>query len=79
MPVAVDFDRLIGEPRRVPGIGWAVPCDVVGLDSKKAKKSVKVLLFIRSRPAVIRIQSGIRPLRGLPAGIPRSIVTFCTL
>ncbi|VDO92600.1 unnamed protein product [Heligmosomoides polygyrus] len=41
MPVAVDFDRLIGEPRRVPGIGWAVPCDVVGLDSKKAKKSVK--------------------------------------
>ncbi|XGW06492.1 hypothetical protein V3C99_016641 [Haemonchus contortus] len=41
MPVAVDFDQLIGEPRRVPGIGWAVPCDVVGLDSKKAK-SVKV-------------------------------------
>ncbi|KAK6019085.1 hypothetical protein OSTOST_15292, partial [Ostertagia ostertagi] len=41
MPVAVDFDQLIGEPRRVPGVGWAVPCDVVGLDSKKAK-SVKV-------------------------------------
>ncbi|WKY13753.1 hypothetical protein Q1695_004525 [Nippostrongylus brasiliensis] len=37
MPVAVDFDHLIGEPRRVAGHGWAVPCDVVGLDSKKAK------------------------------------------
>ncbi|VDL64502.1 unnamed protein product [Nippostrongylus brasiliensis] len=24
MPVAVDFDHLIGEPRRVAGLGWAV-------------------------------------------------------
>ncbi|KAK6034443.1 hypothetical protein COOONC_28054, partial [Cooperia oncophora] len=50
MPVAVDFDQLIGEPRRVPGIGWAVPCDVVGLDSKKAK-SVKV----RFHPSLVEL------------------------
>ncbi|VDM59873.1 unnamed protein product [Angiostrongylus costaricensis] len=31
LPVAVDFDRQIGEPRCIPGKGWAVPCDVVGL------------------------------------------------
>lgn len=42
MPVVVDFDQVVGEPQRIPGVGWTVPCDVVGLTSKKAKL-VKVL------------------------------------
>ncbi|CAJ0590194.1 unnamed protein product [Cylicocyclus nassatus] len=47
MPVVVDFDKQIGEPQRVPGVGWAVPCDVVGLTSKKAK-----MVKVRFHPSV---------------------------
>ncbi|KAJ1364770.1 hypothetical protein KIN20_024927 [Parelaphostrongylus tenuis] len=51
MPVAVDFDRQIGEPRLIPGKGWAVPCDVVGLGSKKAK-----LVKVRFHPSVAKLE-----------------------
>ncbi|VDL75346.1 unnamed protein product [Nippostrongylus brasiliensis] len=55
MPVAVDFDHLIGEPRRVAGLGWAVPCDVVGLDSKKAK-------MVRFHPSVEQLSRSDRSI-----------------
>ncbi|WKY13752.1 hypothetical protein Q1695_004525 [Nippostrongylus brasiliensis] len=57
MPVAVDFDHLIGEPRRVAGHGWAVPCDVVGLDSKKAK-----LVKVRFHPSVEQLSRSDRSI-----------------
>ncbi|KAL6742692.1 hypothetical protein Aduo_015817 [Ancylostoma duodenale] len=47
MPVVVDFDQVIAEPQRILGTGWAVPCDVVGLTSKKAK-----LVKVRFHPSI---------------------------
>ncbi|KJH50922.1 hypothetical protein DICVIV_02883 [Dictyocaulus viviparus] len=47
MPVTVDFDQQIGLPRYIPGMGWTVPCDVVGLESKKAK-----LVKVRFHPSL---------------------------
>ncbi|KAK6753081.1 hypothetical protein RB195_012594 [Necator americanus] len=50
MQVSVDFDQLVGEPRYVQGVGWAVPCDVVGLSSKKAK-----VVKVRFHPILIEL------------------------
>ncbi|VDM82408.1 unnamed protein product [Strongylus vulgaris] len=46
MPVVVDFDQQIGEPQRVPGSGWAVPCDVVGLTILPVEEQVKCVVGI---------------------------------
>ncbi|EYC13365.1 hypothetical protein Y032_0044g944 [Ancylostoma ceylanicum] len=67
MPVVVDFDQVIAEPQRILDAGWAVPCDVVGLTSKKAKSvrfhpSIGELIHLDQQVATAAVKDALKYL-----------------